>query len=438
MMSNIGSDAGEQMISGAVKIGTETLKLTGTVTKGIMDFIMQIIKIRNEQQKNAAHSEKDPLSKVKYGEIDLKNLLKLERKENIQMAHASFPAEDLERISELMPRYGGRFALVDISPSNTATVVFPENDKEAVFAAMKQVAMERSEEEKDSLKYKESVVSEGDMGITNTVLEGHDIPAYSFNAKNGQELYVVPAEHEQAFEAAISEAAVLKEQLKNIDIISFEQTQDLDNLDYVIDDLPATEAVALSQKLKNDHFAPNIKFAKDGDKITAIYSVNDKERVQALKDSYLSDRSAADDLLPEIIGNEISANKKTLLLSESSSQYFMRIPGTGAQKHIYLNKSEFSEQNGGITGRLNFTAVYAVCDKNGKQIGEMTGLELAEYYNGKSLHMNKDTKIAYSNTNSLEHIELYNAKKNELINLSLEHSTNVRNALISIRTQINI
>ena len=140
MMSNIGSDTGEQMISGAVKIGTETLKLTGTVTKGIMDFIMQIIKIRNEQQRNAAHSEKDPLSKVKYGEIDLKNLLKLERKENIQMAHASFPAE-----------------------------------------------------------------------------------------------------HEQAFEAAISEAAVLKEQLKNIDIISFEQTQDLDNLDYVIDNLPVTD-----------------------------------------------------------------------------------------------------------------------------------------------------------------------------------------------------
>jgi len=66
--------------------------------------------------------------------------------------------------------------------------------------------------------------------------------------------------------------------------------------------------------------------------------------------------------------------------------------------------------NGSITGKLNFSAVYAVCNKDGRQIGEITGLELAEYYNGKSRHMNKDTKIVYSNTNALEHIELYNAE----------------------------
>jgi len=82
-MSNIGNDAGEQMIGGAVKIGTETLKLTGTVTKGIMDFIMQMIKIRHEQQKNDLNNEKDPLSRVKYDEINLSKLLKLERKEDV-------------------------------------------------------------------------------------------------------------------------------------------------------------------------------------------------------------------------------------------------------------------------------------------------------------------------------------------------------------------
>ena len=49
------------------------------------------------------------------GEVDLSKLLKLERKEDIQMAHVDFPAENLERMKQLMPKYGGRFALVDIT-----------------------------------------------------------------------------------------------------------------------------------------------------------------------------------------------------------------------------------------------------------------------------------------------------------------------------------
>ena len=91
---------------------------------------------------------------------------------------------------------------------------------------------------------------------------------------------------------AINEAQHLKGQLNNIDIVSFEQTQDLENLDYIIDELSITEAAALNEKLKNDPLSLNVKFVKndDGLKITAMYSANDKERAQALKGrkAYLS------------------------------------------------------------------------------------------------------------------------------------------------------
>lgn len=324
-MSNIGNDAGEQLVGGAAKISMETVKLTADLTKKILDFIFRMIleKSRNKQGKTKA--KKDFLSKVKYGEIDIKKLLKIRDKENVEMECSSFDAEDLPRLKEIIEQYGGRYALVDISPSNTASIMFPKADREAIFAAMKQVTLERAEQKGDKVKFKEDIIPAEDMSYLSSVLEGHDIPANVFTM-SGKTLVVVPEEHEQALDKAVKEAEFLKGQEKNIDVISFKQTQDLSKLDYIIEEMSVTEAIALNKSIKNMTNPPVVDFVKDGDKVTVKYSSAEKERISGAKDNYLKDRAAADELLTEVVGNEISVNKKALLQKEETTGYLTRIP----------------------------------------------------------------------------------------------------------------
>ncbi len=422
-----------------MSIAQETSSEVTSILKGALaqpvsalsKFLFDIAKMRIE--KSIRNSEnKDVLSTVKYGQIQTKELEDLQR-QGVKLAYTNFPSEHVSRLSELAPKYCAHFAVLKVKPGNIASVAFPEKDANAISAALKQIAAEQEERFAGSLKFKEGVISSDLTDTANTVLECHDIPTFMFTSSNNKTLAVVPQEFEQQFDSAVREAAILKDQVQAINVIKFEQTsKDLDNLDYTVEELSFTEANALNKTLQGMSNAPNVRFSKtEDDKVTIIYPATENNRIADIKNSYIADRANADKMIIDVIGNEISINKKSLVIKETAENYFTRVPNTNGEQYIYLNKNEFIENNGAISGQIDLAATYNIYNKDGKMTAEISGNQLAENYNGKSRYMNKDTVIAFSDTNELEHIELYNASDNKLIKLGIDNSENIKKALLA-------
>jgi hypothetical protein len=291
----------------------------------LMRFALDMAKMKMEHALRNKNTQENVLSKVQYGQIDTKAFQGLQAS-GVDMAYTNFPAEYVQRMTELAGKYGAHFAVLEIKPGNIASVAFPAKEGNAVMAALKQIAAEQEEKSAGSLKFKSDVIADEDFELADTVLGAHDIPAFMFKTDGGKALAVVPKEHEQHFDAAMKEIKVLKEKLNDISVTKFTQTQALDKLDYCIEELPATEALELNKSLKLMEYAPAVKFIKNdnSDKITIMYPAAEKDRINELKSSYLSDRKNADKVLINIIGNDISIDKKSLMISENSEQYFQR------------------------------------------------------------------------------------------------------------------
>ena len=402
--------------------------VAGSVSKEVaretLRFIFEIMKYKMTHEKNIE-------VKIPYGQVKMSKLDEL-RQNGEKVEYTTFPNEYVNRMSELAQKYGISFAVVDVSPGKIATVAYPQKSRNEVLAALKQIAAEQEDKYKGSLKFKDNFISEKDYDVASRVLECHDIPTFQFKSKDGT-LAVVPKDYEQQFDGAMKEAKALSKQLGNIETITFEQTYKLNEIDYRIETLPMTEAVELQRTLNSLENAPEIEFIKsDENHVDIKYGVDNADMVADLKKAYIDDRSIADAYLTDYIGNEISINKDALLVKETEEQYFAKVPNTNGQSFVYLNKAEFSEKGGSISGKIDLKADYSIFDKDGAIKGTVSGSELAEHYNGKSKFINKETKVTYTNANGLEHIELYNNKTNELIQLNMDSAENMRKILCSL------
>lgn len=402
--------------------------VAGSVSKEVaretLRFIFEIMKYKMTHEKNIE-------VKIPYGQVKMSKLDEL-RQNGEKVEYTTFPNEYVNRMSELAQKYGISFAVVDVSPGKIATVAYPQKNRNEVLAALKQIAAEQEDKSKGSLKFRDNFISEKDYDVASRVLECHDIPTFQFKSKDGT-LAVVPKDYEQQFDGAMKEAKALSKQLGNIETITFEQTYKLNEIDYRIETLPMTEAVELQRTLNSLESAPEIEFIKsDENHVDIKYGVDNADMVADLKKAYIDDRSIADAYLIDYIGNEISINKDALLVKETEEQYFAKVPNTNGQSFVYLNKAEFSEKGGSISGKIDLKANYNIFDKDGAIKNTISGDELAGHYNGKSRFIDKDTKMAYTNVSGLEHIELYNNKTNELIQLNMDSAENMHKILCSL------
>ena len=113
--------------------------------------------------------------------------------------------------------------------------------------------------------------------------------------------------------------------------------------------------------------------------------------------------------------------------------YFMRVPNTSGQDYIRISKAEAEMINGGKTlkSELDFDKKYPVYDVNGKVKRTVSGSELTGYFNTRNRHINKDTAVYKYGTDGgeLRRIDLFNAKKNELISVKMGSAEEMRTAL---------
>ena len=163
------------------------------------------------------------------------------------------------------------------------------------------------------------------------------------------------------------------------------------------------------------------------------YSKDDTDRINKAKTDIEKQLADAEDYLVNVSDNSITMNIEKLLQSESETEYFFRVPNTGARDFIKLNKSECQKIDEGktITTKLDIEKSYAVFDSEGNFKSMRKGDELAQSYNTKNRYINMNTEVIKYGT-GFRRIELFNRNRNRLISLDFDSAENIRKRLISL------
>ena len=165
--------------------------------------------------------------------------------------------------------------------------------------------------------------------------------------------------------------------------------------------------------------------------IAVKYPAASEAQIQNCITNYSNDIAAAQDYQAVIIDNTININRDKLLISENTSEYFTRVPNTAGQDYIKIAKDDSTLTDGKtISAKIDYDKTYQIFDKDGNLKSELPGRDLAAKYNTKSRSANKKTDIRRYNNDSLDRIEVYNAKENKLVRIGIENVDVVRKNLL--------
>ncbi len=411
-------------------IGEDAISSTITTTEKLLQILYEILRmIRQSREQNYGAEKKginEKLPKIKFGEMKASDYKKM-LNEGEKMRTVSVPTDKIEMINDYSKQLGAKYWLLE-QDGNNATVVVPEKYYNQFSDALQAAIKEQLSRNESSLCVKngEELIPEQDIELVRTVLDYHDIPVYTFQNEDGSYMNVVPNEFDGQYKAAMQEIQQLKEQLKNIDIVAFNQTvpfATFDNIINISQEITQEQAEVLSEAV------PEAKFAKtENGEIIVKFPRNSENKVTECLENFKKDTALAEDYLVTVVDNTITINKEKLLISEDEKSYFTKIPNTAGKDYIRINKDEAQINDGGktITAKLDYEKSYKIFDANGNIKAECSGAELAAYYNTKSKNAGKDTKAAHYHNDSLERIELYNSKENKLISIGIESAETIR------------
>ena len=411
-------------------IGDDACSTFVALLKSILDIVSSI-----EKEKNRANAAKKPdVPKIKVGKLSKQHFEKLQ-KAGAEFKYITVPAEKLSEIEKTVRKMGGSYFNAQVGDNNNAVLAVPASQLDLLNMAMKHIVANDIAENSDRIIVKDGndLIDAEDMGIVDRVMNKYDIPVISFKTDEGKYMNVVPKEYEGQYSKALAEAEQVKKEVGNIEVTRYEQTAPLDELDFEAYVLTADEAKELASIAKADDL--DISFVPFGDKIAVKYSTDISEKVEKAREEYKESLQESEDFLIEVYDNVITLDMEKLNIEElnTSDSYFMRVPNTSGQDYIRIGKAEAELINGGKTlkSELDFDKKYPVYDVNGKVKRAVSGSELTGYFNTRNRHINKDTAVYKYGTDSgeLRRIDLFNAKKNELISVKMGSAEEMRTAL---------
>lgn len=300
---------------------------------------------------------------------------------------------------------------------------------------MKHVVANELAENSDKIIVKDGkdLIDSGDIGLISRVMNKYDIPVISFKTDDGKYMNVVPKEYEGQYSKALEEAEQVKKEVGNIEVTRYEQTAPLDALGFEAYTVSKDEARELFAAAKADDL--EISFVPYEDKVAVMYRSDISEQVGRAREEYKASLQECEDYLVEVYDNVITLDMQKLNIEELNTpdSFFMRVPNTSGQDYIRISKAEAELINGGkiLRTELDFDKKYPVYDVSGKVKRAVGGSELTGYFNTRNRHINKDTAVYKYGTEvgELRRIDLYNAKKNELISVKMESAEEMRIAL---------
>lgn len=411
-------------------IGDDACSTFVALLKSILDIVSSI-----EKEKNRANAAKKPdVPKIKVGKLSKQHFEKLQ-KAGAEFKYITVPAEKLSEIEKTVRKMGGSYFNAQVGDNNNAVLAVPASQLDLLNMAMKHIVANDISENSDRIIVKDGkdLIDAEDMGIVDRVMSKYDIPVISFKTDEGKYMNVVPKEYEGQYSKALSEAEQIKNQVGNIEVTRYEQTAPLDALGFEAYLVTQDEAKELSAAANSEKL--DISFVPYGDKVAVMYNSDISDKIENARKAYRDSLQESEDFLIEVYDNVITLDMEKLNVEElnTADSYFMRVPNTSAQDYIRIGKSEAEMINGGKTLKteLGLEKSYPVYDVSGKVKRTVSGSELTSFFNTRNRHINKDTAVYKYGTEGgeLRRIDLFNAKKNELISVKMGSAEEMRIAL---------
>lgn len=411
-------------------IGDDACSTFVELLKRILDIVSDIEK---EKRRGEGYQKKDT-PKIKVGKLSKSNFAKLQ-KAGADFKFVTVPANKLAEIEETVKKMGGSYFNAEVGDNNNAVLAVPASQLDLLNMAMKHVVANELAENSDKIIVKDGkdLIDAEDIGIISRTMNKYDIPVITFRTEDNKYMNVVPKEYEGQYSKALSEAEQIKEEVGNIEVTRYEQTAPLDALGFEAYLVTQDEAKELSAAANSEKL--DISFVPYGDKVAVMYNSDISDKIENARKAYRDSLQESEDFLIEVYDNVITLDMEKLNVEElnTADSYFMRVPNTSAQDYIRIGKSEAEMINGGKTLKteLDLEKSYPVYDVSGKVKRTVSGSELTSFFNTRNRHINKDTAVYKYGTEGgdLRRIDLFNAKKNELISVKMGSAEEMRIAL---------
>lgn len=411
-------------------IGDDACSTFVELLKRILDIVSDIEK---EKRRGDGYQKKDT-PKIKVGKLSKANFAKLQ-KAGADFKFVTVPANKLAEIEETVKKMGGSYFNAEVGDNNNAVLAVPASQLDLLNMAMKHVVANELAENSENIIVKDGkdLIDSEDIGLVSRVMNKYDIPVVTFKTEDDKYLNVIPKEYEGQYSKALSEAEQIKNEVDNIEVTRYEQTAPLDALGFEAYLVTQDEAKELSAAANSEKL--DISFVPYGDKVAVMYNTDISDKIESARKSYRESLQESEDFLIEVYDNVITLDMEKLNVEELNTpdSYFMRVPNTSAQDYIRIGKSEAEMINGGKTLKteLDLEKSYPVYDVSGKVKRTVSGSELTSFFNTRNRHINKDTAVYKYGTEGgeLRRIDLFNAKKNELISVKMGSAEEMRIAL---------
>lgn len=415
-------------------IGEDAVNSTTAMLEKLMQIILEIIRMQRDSQRyNSREAAKPSKENAKQPKIKFGEMKKTEYKKMLnagdKMHRIEVDKNQLEGLNKIAKEIGAKYWVMS-TEGNTASVIVPEKFFVQMQGALEEATKLQLTKSPQSLAVHNGaeIISSEDIDMAKAVLSYHDIPAATFKTDGGY-MNIVSSDFDGQYKAAMQEISRLKDELKNIDITVFEQTMPfeyINKLDTKI--IEATQEMAQYIKLN----VPDAELLRtESGEIAVKYPAASEAQIQNCITNYSNDIAAAQDYQAVIIDNTININRDKLLISENTSEYFTRVPNTAGQDYIKIAKDDSALTDGKtISAKIDYDKTYQIFDKDGNLKSELSGRDLAAKYNTKSRSANKKTDIRRYNNDSLDRIEVYNAKENKLVRIGIENADVVRKNLL--------
>lgn len=408
-------------------VGDDACSVCASLIQKLLEFIANME--HNKQYRKGMKPPKTP--KIKTGKLSKKCFTKLQQA-GTSFEYLPVPKELMPQFETAMKKMGGTFFTGGIEDNNNIYVAIPASQRNMAALAAQHMLSKEIESKPDAfiLKDGNNKISEEEMRITSDVMNSYDIPMFAFRTDDGKYMTVIPKEFEGQFNKAMEDVKQQLEQLKNIDVVRYDQFSPLDNPEkvaYIVTDEEAQE-LAKVDKLGD----LNIQFAKTEQGTAVLYNSDIAEKIEATREEYAKAVSESEAFLIDVTDNTISMDINKLLVPELSDEntYFVRVPNTSGKDYIRLDKSDCEIINGGksIKTELDMKKSYSIYDSAGNIKQERSGEDLSKSYNTRHPHATKGTKV-YEHGQGRERVNLFNKEKNEIISVKLDKADVMRTAL---------
>ena len=408
-------------------VGDDACSVCASLIQKLLEFIANME--HNKQYRKGMKPPKTP--KIKTGKLSKKCFKKLQQA-GTSFEYLPVPKKLMPQFETAMKKMGGTFFTGGIEDNNNIYVAIHAAQRNMAALAAQHMLSKEIENKPDAfiLKGGNNKISEEEMRITSDVMNSYDIPMFAFRTDDGKYMTVIPKEFEGQFNKAMEDVKQQLDQLKNIDVVRYDQFSPLDKPEKVAYIVTEEEAQELAKAAKLGDL--DIQFAKTEQGTAVLYNSDIAEKIEATREDYAKAVFESEAFLIDVTDNTISMDINKLLVPELSDEntYFVRVPNTSGKDYIRLDKSDCEIINGGksIKTELDMEKSYSIYDSTGNIKQERSGEELSKSYNTRHPHATKGTKV-YEHGQGRERVNLFNKEKNEIISVKLDKADVMRTAL---------